>query len=385
MKRVYLDYAAATPLDSEVKAAMDKVDKLFANPSAPYASGRAAREQLQAARKKVAMFLGANQDEVVFTAGATEANNLAIFGVAGRHPKGRIISLATEHASVREPLQQLAQAGYDVQLCAVDQYGLIDMEDLARLLTPTTILVSLAYASGEIGTIQPLAKTVRLVCDFEASHHCQIMVHTDASAAALLLPCDVARLGVDLLTLSANKLYGPAGVGSLYVRRGVELKPLLYGGTQEYGRRAGTESVELAVGLAQAVQLVGERHKADGERFNQLLSEFMAALNKQGHATQLGHPKQRLTNIVSLSFDGVNGEDLVAYMDAAGFEIATGAACEAAKAEPSPALLALGLSPAQAQGSIRISVGRDTTSAEIRAAARALIRTLDKLKPTNTV
>lgn len=379
MKRVYLDYAAATPLDSSVKIAMDEAGGVFANPSSQYASGREAKEALDSARKEVAMFLGAKPAEIVLTNGATEANNLAIFGVASNHKKGRIISVATEHASVREPLERLKQEGYDVQLCQVDRSGRVDTSELTEFLTTDTLLVSVAYASGEIGTIQQIAKIVRLVRDFEKANNCKIIVHTDASAAALLLPCDVSRLGVDLLTLGASKIYGPTGIGALYVRWKTPLLPMVLGGHQEFGLRAGTEGIALAAGFAQSLRTAKQRRQADAKQFAKLTSEFMSVLDKKGKINRIGHPKQRLANLIVLSFDVINGEDIVAHMDAAGFEFATGAACQAAKTKPSQALLALGLSKSEAQGSVRISIGRDTTKTDMRRAAKALIDVLDRL------
>ena len=379
MKRIYLDYAAATPLDNSVKITMDKVSGVFANPSSQYALGREAKEVLDAARKEVAKFLGVKPAEVVLTSGATEANNLAIFGIAGNHKKGRIISIATEHASVREPLQRLKHGGYDVQLCGVDPSGKVDADKLAQLLTPDTVLVSVAYASGEIGTIQPIANIVRSVRKFEAANKCKIAVHTDASAAALLLPCDVSRLGIDLLTLSAAKTYGPMGIGCLCVCSGTELTPMITGGDQEFGRRAGTPAVNLAIGFASSLQVALESRKKDTGNFAALAKEFISILTSKGATNIVGHPKHRLANIITLSFAGINGEDIVAHMDAAGFEIATGAACEAAKAEPSQALLALGLSESEAQGSIRVSFGRETAKVDVRRAAKALLDTLDRL------
>lgn len=373
--RVYLDYAAATPTDPNVAQAMQEVQGVFANPSAQYGSARESREVLDQARKDTAMFLGANSDEVIFSSGATESNNLAILGTAMAQPKGRIISVATEHASVREPLNLLKKAGYDVVFCGVKPNGEIHLDELKQTLTKDTILVSLAYANGEIGTTQPITKVSKLIREFENESGATIVFHTDASAAAPLLNCEVSRLGVDLMTLSGNKVYGPAGVGVLYVRRGTKLQPSQYGGGQELGLRPGTQPVELTVGMAEALKLVQDRRKKDEKHFIELSNEFKKTLGKRVEIIS----KNKLPNIVSISFDGVNGEDIVAYMDAAGFEMATGAACEAAHKDPSQTLLAIGLTKAQAQGTIRISFGRQTTNSEVKATAKSLIKTLDTL------
>lgn len=380
-KRVYLDYAAATPIDPQVAKAMQSARPNFANPSAQYGSAREAKKLLDTARKDVAMFLGANSDEIVFTSGATESNNIALLAAARQHKSGRIISVATEHASVREPLKQLGREGYEVAHIVLDEDGEVDIQSLSKQLTKNTILVSIAYANGEIGTIQPIVKIGQMIREYEKAHDIKIVFHSDASAAALLLNCEVSRLGVDLLTLSGNKLYGPAGVGALYVRRGTQLAPILFGGGQEMGIRPGTESVELAVGLAKSLQLAAEHRDIDSKNFTNMISVFDDLLKKQGSTITIGATKhgKHLSNVIAYTFEGINGEDIVAYMDAAGFEIATGAACEAAHEDPSPSLLGLGISKAQAQGTIRVSVGRGTTQVEVDLAAQALINTLDIL------
>lgn len=373
--RVYLDYAAATPTDPKVVKAMQTSTGLFANPSAQYQSARVAREALEQARKDTAMFLGANSDEVIFTSGATESNNLAILGTAMTQSKGRVISIGTEHASVREPLELLKKAGYEVVFCKVKPSGEIKLDEFEKALTKDTILVSLAYANGEIGTVQPVTKINKIIRDYERIHKTRMIFHTDASAAALLLNCEVSRLGVDLMTLSGNKIYGPAGVGVLYVRRGTKLQPSQHGGGQELGMRPGTQPAELVAGMAKALKLVQDQRKKDEKHFIELAQEFKKTLGNKIEII----PKNKLPNVVSISFDDINGEDIVAYMDAAGFEIATGAACEAAHKEPSPALLAIGLTKSQAQGTIRISLGRQTTKKEIELAVQALVQTLDTL------
>ncbi len=380
-KRVYLDYAAATPIDPIVKQAMDQVGETFANPSAQYASAREAKTFLDQARKDVAMFLGANNDELVFTSGATEANNLAILGVARAAGKGQIISIGTEHASVREPLKQLEKEGFGVIWCKVGPGGNLSKTDLEKALSKDTILVTISYANSEIGTIQPLTKISKIIREFESKNKIKILFHTDASAAAPFLNCEVSRLGVDLLTVSASKVYGPKGIGVLYVRRGTKLSPIIFGGSQEVGLRAGTESLQLIVGFAEALKIAQKNRNIDKEKLGSLMASFICDVTNDGPVYEIGPTKHhdKLPNIISLSFDGINGEDIVAYLDAAGFEIATGAACEAANTDPSPGLLALGLSKSEAQGSVRISIGRQTSQAEVVAAAKALINTLDTL------
>ena len=380
MQRVYLDYAAATPIDGKVITAMRKAEACFANPSAQYASARAAKTLLNTARRDVAMFLGANQDEIIFTSGATEANNLAILGAARAVGRGRIISLNTEHASVREPIQQLEKEGFSVDWCGVGNDGVVDRQALNQLLQKDTILVSIAFANSEIGTIQSLAKIVADIRAFEKNHSSKIIIHTDASAATLL-NCDVSRLGVDLLSLNAAKMYGPKGAGALYVRRGTQLVPTIFGGGQENSVRAGSENVVAIVGFAAAVRLAGQNRKTDEKLFSELYTAFLLELKKtKAKFVVTGNDKQRLFSIASFVFEGINGEDLVAHLDAWGFEVATGAACEAANEKPSQSLLALGFSPDQAQGSLRVSFGRQTTKADIKRFTKALAETLTLLE-----
>ncbi len=371
--RMYFDYAASTPIDERVKKELISSLDIFSNPSAQYESGREAKKVLDAARKKCAMFLQCNSDEIICTSGSTESNNLAILGVANYRKHGRIISIATEHASVREPLEMLAKDGFEVLYIDVDKNGLIDMNSFVSLLNDETILVTVSYASSEIGTIQPISKISQAIKAFNASHNTKIALHTDASAAALTLNCDVARLGVDLLTLSGSKLYGPKGIGILYVRRGTEISPLNYGGSQENGLRAGTEPTELITSMAKTLEIISENKKTDAYKFKELHDEFINLINdKNIEYIYNGHKKDRLNNIVSIAFAGQNGEDLVAMLDADGYEVATGAACEANKEEPNRSLLAIGLSREEAQGSLRISFGRDTQKGDLRGLVLAI-------------
>lgn len=371
--KLYFDYAASTPMDEEVKKELISSLDVFSNPSAQYGSGREAKKYLDDARKRCAMFLQCNFDEIVFTSGSTESNNLAIFGTANHKKHGQVISISTEHASVREPLEKLKRDGFDVIYIDVDKYGLIDMNSLVSNLNAETILVTISYASSEIGTIQPISKISQAIKAYNAANNTRILFHTDASAASVVLPCDVSRLGVDLLTLSGSKIYGPKGIGVLYVRRGTEIQPLIYGGSQENGLRAGTEPIELIAPMAKALELVLENKKRDAYKFKELHNELINLLkDKKIEYIYNGHKKDRLNNIVSIAFEGFNGEDLVAMLDSDGYEVATGAACEANKEEPNRALLAIGLSKEEAQGSLRISFGRGTQKPELRGLVLAI-------------
>ncbi|MBA3679389.1 cysteine desulfurase [Candidatus Saccharibacteria bacterium] len=375
---LYLDYAAATPLDPRVVKEMHRVEKLFANPSSNYQSGRDARNEIALARKKIAMFFGANSEEIVFTSGATEANNLAILGAARASEKKEIISIATEHASVRKPLEQLEKEGFTIHWCAIDSTGRVNQKAFENLLSQATALVTINYANSEIGTIQQIAKLVKIVRAYEKCNGTKIIFHTDASTALSLLNCDVNRLGMDLLTCSAAKIYGPKGVGLLYVRRGVNLTPLMYGGSQEGGVRSGTENINLIVGFSIALLLVQELRKKDAEKYQQLYVRCMLELSKIT-LLENGHSKDRIFSLVSICLNGISGENIVAYLDAHKIEIATGAACEASNDMPSAALLAIGRTKDQAQGSIRISFGRQTKNSDIDKLIECLKKTISAL------
>lgn len=372
-KRVYLDFAASTPTDKAVINTMQDALLQFANPSAQYHSARSSKELISLARKNCAMFLQCNTDEIFFTSGATESNNIALQGVAMQHRTGRIISIATEHPSITGPLDFLKKQGYDVVYAGMNEKGLIDLDDFAKLINEDTILVTISYANSEIGNVEPIAKIAQIIKSYNVSRGANVIFHSDASAAALLLSCDVARLGVDLLTIAGAKIYGPRTGGILYKRRGVDLKPILYGGSQEGSIRPGTESIDSIAGMAKALTLVKSSRKNDIDHFKKLHHLLLEELDKKSiNYIYNGSPKDKIYNVINISLPGYNGEDLVARLDAIGFEVATGAACEAGNDEPSRALMAIGRTKKEAQGSLRISFGRSTTDEEIRRFAEAL-------------
>lgn len=375
--RVYLDYAAATPTDKSVQKRMLQAGEFFANPSAQYHSALEASHLLEDARKECALFMQANSEEIVFTSGATESNNLAILGAARAHKGGRVISIGSEHSSVSGPLEQLRKEGYEIKYAKIDKAGLVDLNHLAGLLNKTTRLVTVSYANSEIGTIQPIAKIGQLVRAYNAANRSRLLLHTDASAACLILSCDVSRLGVDLLSIGGAKIYGPHGAGLLYVKRGSGVSPMLFGGGQESELRAGTQSLADAAGLAQALSVAKKSRRSDHAKFKKLHDLLIAQLdNSKINYLYNGHPKERLLNIISLVFEPYKGEDLVAKLDAAGFELSTGAACEASNDRPSRALMAIGLSVDQAQSSLRLSLGRSTSELEVKRFAAHLAKIL---------
>ena len=374
--RIYLDHAATTPLDPAVRRAMVEVlDGPFGNPSSVHASGRLARAELDRARRQVAEALGARPHEIVFTSGGTEANNLAIAGVARRSDREHTAVSAIEHHAVLRAAWALRDRGLPVCEIPVDAHGRVTPDTLSAYLRPDTALVSIALANNEIGTVQDipaLAETARKV---------GALFHTDAVQAAGQLDINVDRLGVDLLSLSGHKIYGPKGIGALYVRDGVELEPLAWGGAQELGRRAGTENIPAAVGLAHAVAAACATWCTQSARLAGLSGVLIdAVLTNVPHARVTGHPTSRLPSIVSFAFADVDAEPLLINLDLDGIDASSGAACEAGSVEPSHVIEALGLPSAYRRGPLRLSLGRDTTRAQVLRAAEAIARHANRLR-----
>ncbi len=379
MKRYYFDYAAATPLDDDVARQMHTARNQFANPASLHAEGRAAREVLEGARKRIAGVLDAQTREIVFTSGATESDNLAILGAltASGEVGARVITAPTEHAAVRACTQVARASGYDVVEVAVAETGMIDLVAVRKLMTDTTVLISIAMATSEIGTVQPIAEIGRLVREVRTDRETRgiatpIIFHTDASASLGFLPLSVDRLGVDLMTLASAKIYGPTGIGALYVRRGTPLTPIIIGGRQELSLRSGTPPVDLAVGFAVAATKAETLRKKEVRRLQALRDELWEQLREIPGIAFNGHKKKHLAGLLSISFSGFDGENLVLALDAAGFAVATGAACAESSDEPSHVLLALGRTQAEAQGSLRISLGRNSTEADVKKLASAI-------------
>jgi cysteine desulfurase len=357
---IYLDYNASTPIDPRVAAVMRPLlDGPFANPSATHPGGRAARALVDRARGQVAELLGCGPDEIVFTSGGSEADNLALTGVffALRERGDHIITSAVEHPAILEPLRFLERLGARVTVIPVDRTGRIDPEDVRRAITPRTILVSVMHANNEVGTIQPIAEVAAI------AHEHGVLVHTDAAQSVGKIRTRVDELGVDLLTIAGHKLYAPKGVGALYVRRGVTLEPLIHGASHEAGRRAGTESVLLATALGKACELAADLRPLEGtRRLRDRLWDGLRARFGDGVVLN-GHPTERLPNTLNVSFVGRVGTDILAALD--GVAASTGAACHADSVELSPVLRAMGVPPVVGMGAVRLSVGRMTTEAEI--------------------
>ena len=371
---IYLDYAAATPVDEKVFVAMRPYfSEDFYNPSAAYLPAKKVREDLENARHLVAQTIGARPAEIVFTASATESINLA-FNFPRGSKRTKIVTSAIEHpavlmAATRETLFT------QVALARVDKNGLVDLDDLRAKIDKDTRIVSIGYANNEIGTVQPLREIAEIVAAerarrANAGENTPIFFHTDASQAAGYLDLNVARLGVDLMTLNAGKCYGPKGVGCLYVRAGVRLDPLIVGGGQESGLRSGTENVAGAIGFSTALQIAEKKRKAEVKRLCQLRDNLEKYLTTTfaGYEPAMrvnGHPKHRLPNVLNFSIPGLDGERAVFALDAHDVAVATGSACAANKETRSHVLAAIGLDDDLIDGSLRISLGRPTTEEEI--------------------
>ena len=370
-KRIYLDHAATTPLDPVVRdAIVAALEALPGNPSSLYAEGRAARDALDAARMQVAEVLAADPGEIVFTSGGSEGAALAIRGAAfaaAREGRRHLVTTAVEHHAVLHTVQVLEQRhGFEATVVPVDAEGLVDPDAVVSAVRPDTALVSVMYANNEMGAIQPVADVAEALRDHPA------LVHTDAVQAPGQLPIDIPTLGVDLLSIAAHKFYGPKGVGALFVRRGVRLSPQIVGGSQERNRRAGTENVALTVGLGTALQHAESERPAavtHNAGLRDLLIEGIAAIP----GSRLNGPRRRrLANNVNICFAGVESEALLLGLDAAGIAASSGSACTSASLEPSHVLLAMGIEPDLAAGSLRLTTGHGNTEAEIERTLEVL-------------
>jgi cysteine desulfurase len=360
MQRIYLDYNASTPIDPAVAAAITPfLSESFGNPSSGHWAAAPAKTAIEGARGKIAALLGCHEDEVIFTSGGTEANNLALKGAyfARRDSGDHIITTRVEHPAIIEPCRFLERLGARITYLPVDRFGRVDPDDLVKAITPRTVLISIMHANNEVGTIQPIEECARI-----AREH-GVLMHTDAAQSVGKIATDVNELGVDLLSIAGHKLYAPKGVGALFVRRGVRLEPFLHGAGHEGGRRAGTESALLTAGLGKACELARDLPSMDWvcalrDRFWYDLQERFGnriALN--------GHPVHRLPNTLNVSFIGRVGGEILERLD--GVAASTGSACHSRRIELSPVLEAMGVAPEVGMGAIRFSLGRGTTREEI--------------------
>lgn len=375
---IYLDHAATTPLDRSVLAEMDPyLCDVFGNPSSVYQSAREARRALDEARDTVAEILNARAREIVFTSGGSESDNLAIKGVAfaNRSRGNHIITSQIEHHAVLHSCQYLEKFGFRVSYLPVDRNGVIDLESLKQEIGGETILVTIMYANNEVGTIQPIEEIARI-----CKQH-RVYFHTDAVQAAGALELDVKRLGVDLLSLSGHKFYGPKGIGALFVRRGVQYWPQQHGGTQERNRRAGTENVAGIVGFAAALRAAYENFERINNNSALLRDRLIeGVLSRVDSAVLSGHPTDRLSNNASFCFENIEGESILLALDQRGIMASSGSACTSASLEPSHVLMALGLPASLSHGSLRLTVGKDNTIEEIERVLVELPSIIEKLR-----
>ena len=381
---IYMDHAATTPMDSEVLSAMlPYFSDIFANPSSIYALAQESRKVVDDSRQKIASLLGARRSEIMFTSGGTESDNAALRGVAsalqstGKH----IITSQIEHHAVLHTCYQLEQLGYEISYLPVDQNGIINPTSVINAIREDTILVSIMMANNEIGTIQPIEQICCLVKDEAKRRGTNIIFHTDAVQAAGFLDFNVKKLGVDLLSLSAHKFYGPKGVGALYIRRGTPFETQLSGGGQERGRRSGTENVAAIVGMAKALEISIENREQTNLHCIKLRDKLIKDVMSNVKEVNLnGDDTLRLPNNVNFSFSGVEGEPLLLGLDFAGICVSSGSACSSGSLEPSHVLTSLGLTDEQAQGSLRITLGRENTVEEVEKIVEVLVGLVAKLR-----
>ncbi len=383
-KLIYMDNAATTPVRPEVaRAMMPFFSEYFGNASSIYELAQQSRGSLDDARRAVARSLGCRASEVVFTSGGTESDNAALKGVAFalRNVGNHIITTAIEHHAVLHACHQLEQFGFEITYLPVDEYGLVEPDDVARAVTSRTILVSVMMANNEIGTIQPISEIASTVARAAERFGRKIYMHTDAVQAVGAIEVNTRRLGVDLLSLSAHKLGGPKGVGALYIRRGTPFEPLIMGGGQERDRRSGTENVPGIVGLAEAMRLADAEREQVSAHTMKLRDRLIHGIQERMEGVRLnGHPARRLPNNVNVSFENVEGEPILLGLDFAGICASSGSACSSASLEPSHVLTAIGLPADLAQGSLRITVGKDNTDEEVDYLLETLTDLVNRLR-----
>ena len=391
MKEVYLDNAATTKTDPRVLEAMlPYFSENYGNPSSMYKIGHQSKMVIDEAREKIANILGGvRSDEILFTSGGTESDNLAILGTARKHKEKmkHIITTEIEHHAVLHPCEKLEKEGFDVTYLPVDRYGMVDPKDVKDALREDTVLVSVMYANNEIGTIEPISEIADVIKEFKKEKKSKFpYFHTDACQAAGYLDLDVKKLGVDMLTLNGSKVYGPKGIGILYLDSSVRIEPLVFGGGQEKNIRSGTENIASIVGLAKALEIANEEKEEESKRLL-LLGEKLknGILNKIDKTFLNGHPEKRLPNNINITILDVEGEALILHLDQYGIYTSTGSACTSASLDPSHVILATGLPYEAAHGSLRFAMGRYTTEEDIDYVLEKLpgvVENLRRISPT---
>lgn len=378
MKRIYLDYAATTSVDEKVFKAMEPFfSKKYGNASSLHSFGQEAQEAMEHSRKMISGYLGAESKEIIFTGSATESNNTALKGVmSANKKKGKhLIVSAIEHDCILNSAKWLDKQGYDVTWLKVDKDGMVDPKDVLDSIKKDTVLVSVMHANNEIGTVQPIAQ-IGKICREKG-----VYFHTDAAQSFGKIPINVNEMNIDLLTASSHKMYGPKGAALLYVRTGTNIEPLLHGGGHESGKRSSTENIPAIVGFAKAVQLCMDEMTTESRRQTELRDRVIRdVLENIPHSRLNGHLQKRLANNINMSFSFVEGESIIMRLDDMGIAVSTGSACSSPKLEPSHVIMAMGIEPQYAHGSVRISLGRFTTDADIDYLEKTLIKVIEDLR-----
>lgn len=363
-RRICMDYSAGKPFDPRIiNEMLTHMNSFFGNPSSLHTLGQEAKQALEKSREGVAKLVNAEETEtIIFTSGATESNNLAIKGIASRNKNRgtKILTSSIEHMSVVNPCKLMMRKGFQVVFLPVDNFGLLDLEKLETELDDNTTLVSIVYANGEIGTIQPIKEISKIV------HEKKAYLHVDATAACGQIPIDVQDENIDLLTISSNDMYGPRGVGALYIKKGTTIESIIQGGGQERGLRSGTENIAGIVGFAKAAEIVGDEMPHRSERMTKLRDDLISGLIEPiPNAYLNGHPTQRLPDNVSIRYSFIEGESILLSLDIMGVYASSGSACAAKTLQPSHVLLALGLQPEDAHGSLMLTLGKDNTQEDV--------------------
>jgi len=379
MKRIYLDHASAMPVDPRVlKFAEKYLQKVFGNPSSLHSVGAEAKQVIDEARKKIASLINAeDENSIIFTSGATESNNLAIKGTALKHiVRGKeAATSAIEHMSVLNPMKELQKNGFKLNIIPVDSTGIADTKKLNEVLTKNTTVTSIMYANNEIGTVEPIKEISQIV------HEKGLFLHTDATAAAGRIPIDVQKDGIDLLTLSSSDLYGPQGVGALYIKPKVKLQPILPGGGQERGLRSGTENLFAIAGMGEAAKIAKDEMLQESKRLKEIRNKLIEEILKIEESYLTGHPTQRLPHHASFRFSRIEGESILLNLDMGyNIQISTGSACSSRTLEPSHVLLAIGLKHEEAHGSMVLTLGRSNNAEDVPLIVKAVKETVEKLR-----
>jgi len=389
MKRIYLDYAATTPVDPAVKKAMAPFfSEKFGNTMSIHSFGQEAKLALEQARETVANLMGAKPNEIIFTGSATESNNLALKGIIFANKGKHIIISAIEHPCIMETANWLEKQGVKITRIPVDKEGLVDSLDIKKAITKETILVSIIHASNEIGTVQPIKEIGLIIKSANHKLKTKIYFHSDAVQSFGKIPIDVNKMNIDLLTTSSHKMYGPKGAACLFVREGVRIEPILHGGGQEDGLRSSTVNLPAIVGFAKACEIAKKGMGEESQRLTRLRDKLIVKILKMPNSHLIGpspefrasYSKKRLPNIVNFWFSFIEGESLVIQLDLKGIAASTGSACSSMKLEPSYVLMALGLRPEQAHSSLRISLGRQTKESDLDYLNDNLSKIIKKLR-----